>query len=71
MVLCFVRTEIIFPLFSLEIAAKTSNGAPIPNPNAIKLKMFTKKSVIEAVLTSNAAINAGLHGTTIAQKKKP
>lgn len=54
-----------------EIIANKSNGAAMPMPKNKKLRVFKIKSIIASVLANNAAMNAGLHGTTIAPKKKP
>jgi hypothetical protein len=56
---------------ALDISAKTSKGAAIPKPKDTKLSMFIKKFPPAIVFVNKAAINKGLHGITIAPKKKP
>jgi hypothetical protein len=58
-------------LLAVEISEKASSGNPIPIPKNTKLRMFSRKLVVETVLVKRTAINAGLQGTTIAPKKKP
>ena len=69
--LYFISVLIIALLAAVESTENNSNGKLIPKPNAIKLAIFVKKLVITTVLANNAAINNGLHGITIAPKKKP
>jgi len=54
-----------------EINDNINNGNPNPNPNPIKPVMLEIKLLKRMALAKNAAINAGLHGITIAPKKKP
>jgi hypothetical protein len=56
---------------ALEIAAITINGKPMPMPKDTKRAIFTAKSIPVAVVVKRTAINAGLHGITIAPKKNP
>ncbi len=69
--LFFVKKPIMFLLHCPETKLKANSGAPSPNPNAIKLNMLEIKSPNKKALAKNAAIKAGLHGITIAPKKKP
>lgn len=48
-----------------------NSGEAIPNPKNRKFRMFAKAFVVKATLAKNAAINAGLHGITIAPKNNP
>ena len=58
-------------LFDIETAENTSKGKPIPKPKNKKLSIFEMKFVLSAVFVKRIAMNKGLHGTTIAPKKKP
>lgn len=51
---------------------KIISGKPIPAPKAMKLVIPLKNPDVETVaLVNRAMMNAGLHGITIAPKKKP
>ena len=50
---------------------KASNGKPRPNPNARKLRLFARNSVVVVARAKKAAMNPGLQGKTIAPKKNP
>lgn len=69
--LFFVKKPIMFLLHCPETMLKTSNGKLSPNPKARKLKILEKKLSNRKALAKKAVINAGLHGITIAPKKKP
>ncbi|MDA0524296.1 hypothetical protein J2750_002228 [Methanococcoides alaskense] len=58
-------------LFVVDIAEKTSNGKLNPIPKAMKFRKFSRKPVLVRDLANRAAMNAGLHGTTMAPKKNP
>jgi len=53
------------------MSEKARRGNPSPKPNARKLSMDGRKSVIRSERAKNAAMNAGEQGITIAPKKKP
>ena len=55
----------------VEIAAKTNKGKPMPMPKNKNCRIFSRKPMADAVRVKRTAINNGLHGTTIAPKKKP
>jgi len=55
----------------VDIAENTKRGNANPIPNERKLRIFATALVINADFANKAAINAGLHGTTIAPRKKP
>ncbi len=56
-----------------EITEKRSKGAAMPRPKNMKLIIFTIKLAAEVamVFVNIIAINAGLHGRTIAPNKNP
>lgn len=69
--LFFVKKPIIFLLHCPETKLKINNGKPSPSPKARKLDMLEAKFPNKRALAKNAVIKAGLHGITIAPKKKP
>jgi len=62
---------IIASVAALEIAANTNKGKPMPMPKNRRRSTFSRKLKADMVLVKKAAINRGLHGTTIAPKKNP
>ncbi len=58
-------------LEAVEISENTSNGKAIPMPKNKKFRIFARKLIVDNVLVNKAAMNNGLHGITIAPKKKP
>jgi len=59
-------------LFVAVTKEKIKSGAPIPIPKATKLRMLFIKPVVDTVArVKSAMMKAGLHGITIAPKKKP
>ena len=58
-------------LHCAEINANTSRGRDIPTPKNTKLSKFVKKSTVEVLIANKIISDAGLHGRTIAPKKKP
>ena len=68
---CFVRKFIIESVAAEEAPASTNRGKPTPTPKNRKRKTFCTKSRVDTALANRMAINPGLHGTTIAPKKKP
>ncbi len=68
---CLVRKSITASLAAEEIAAKTSKGKPMPIPKNTNCSTFITKLVVDMVLVKRAAMKRGLHGTTMAPKKKP
>lgn len=69
--LFFVAKFIIFWLQLIEINEKARRGKPSPIPNPKKFSMLDAKLLMIKALAKNAPMNAGLHGRTIAPKKKP
>ena len=69
--LFFVKNPIIFSLHCPEIKLKINSGVPSPIPKARKLDILEIKFSNKRALAKKAAIKAGLHGITIAPKKKP
>lgn len=59
------------PLLVAEMAEKINSGKPIPMPKARKFRIFRKKFMLDMVFVNSTAMNSGLHGTTMAPKKKP
>ena len=51
--------------------ANKSKGRDIPTPKNTKLSKFVKKSTVEVLIANKIISDAGLHGKTIAPKKKP
>ena len=58
-------------LFSIDTTENASKGKPIPNPKNKKFRIFEIKLELSTVFVKRAAMNSGLHGTTIAPKKNP
>ena len=69
--LYFVRKPIIFCVFVVEIIENANKGTPIPIPKNKKLMIPEKKVDRVVIRVKRAAMNKGLHGTTIAPKKNP
>jgi len=69
--LCLVRKPIMATLLVEDNNEKANNGKPRPNPNARKLVIFARNSVVVVARAKKAAMNPGLHGKTIAPKKNP
>ena len=69
--LYFVKNPITFSLHCAEINANKSNGRDIPTPKNMKLNKFVVKSIVDVLIANNTIKEAGLHGNTIAPKKKP
>jgi len=66
-----VKNPITALLFAADIAANMSKGRDIPMPNTMKFSRFRRKSVVDALIAKSMINDAGLHGRTIAPKKKP
>ena len=66
-----VKKLIIASVAAEEAPASTSKGKPMPIPKNKKRNTFSTKSTVATALAKRMAINPGLHGTTIAPKKKP
>jgi len=66
-----VRNPMMVVLAVEERPANTRRGNAIPNPKKANVNTLMIKSVTSNVLVKSAAINKGLHGTTIAPKKNP
>ena len=62
---------IIFLFHFADKIENASKGNPKPIPKAKKLIMLDVKLLNNNALAKKAAINAGLHGITIAPKKNP
>ena len=69
--LFLVKKPITFWLQFVDIAENIKRGNAKPIPNERKLRIFDAAFVTRADFANKAAINAGLHGTTIAPKKNP
>jgi len=69
--LFLIKNPIALVLQFEEINESNNNGKDRPIPNERKLIILAKALVIKADFANKAAINAGLHGTTIAPKKNP
>ena len=66
-----VKKPITSLLFVAEATANISKGKPIPIPKTTKFNKLTANSIIEVLTANNTAREAGLHGKTIAPKKRP
>ena len=51
--------------------ANKSKGRDIPTPKNTKLNKFVTKSAVDVLMANRTMSDAGLHGRTIAPKKKP
>ena len=60
-----------FSLHCAEIDANKSRGRDIPTPKSTKLSKFVRKSTVDVLIANKTMSDAGLHGNTIAPKKKP
>lgn len=69
--LFFVKNPITVLLHCAEINANKSKGRDIPTPKNTKLSKFVKKSTVDVLIANRTISDAGLHGKTIAPKKKP
>lgn len=58
-------------LHCAEINANKSKGRDIPTPKNTKLNKFVTKSRVDVLIANRTMSDAGLHGRTIAPKKKP
>ena len=58
-------------LFCADIIEKSNNGVPIPKPKSKKFIRLLMKLVVDVLIANRTIRDAGLHGRTIAPKKKP
>ena len=69
--LFLVKNPITVSLHCAEINANKSSGSDIPMPKNTKLNRFATKSRVDVLIANRIISDAGLHGRTIAPKKKP